>query len=92
MLPTPTRALIQALLWGKIRDGLADLEGHVLEKRAEGDEWRDIEMMAVAGCAFSGLGRGDQDVRMAAEMLCKVCLASGLLLDIGRRWMLTDNV
>ncbi|EGR47743.1 uncharacterized protein TRIREDRAFT_63364 [Trichoderma reesei QM6a] len=72
MLPTPTRALIQALLWGKIRDGLADLEGHVLEKRAEGDEWRDIEMMAVAGCAFSGLGRGDQDVRMAAEMLCKI--------------------
>ncbi|KAL7807844.1 SET domain-containing protein [Trichoderma gracile] len=72
MLPTPTRALIQALLWGKIWDGLADLEGHVLEKRAEGDEWRDIEMMAVAGCAYSGLGRGDQDVRRAAEMLCKI--------------------
>ncbi|PTB69907.1 SET domain-containing protein [Trichoderma citrinoviride] len=71
-LPTPTRALIQALLWKEIANGLADLEGHVLEKRADGDEWRDIEMMAMAGCAFSGQGMGDQDIRRAAEMICKI--------------------
>lgn len=74
MLPTPTRALIQALLWREIADGLADLEGHVLEKKAEGDEWKDVEMMAMAACAFSGKGTGEQDVRRAAEMLCKVGL------------------
>lgn len=71
-LPTPTKALIQALLSREIGDGLKDLEGHVLEKKAEGDEWRDIEMMAMAACAFSGKGTAEDDVRRAAEMLCKV--------------------
>ncbi|EHK26461.1 uncharacterized protein TRIVIDRAFT_35412 [Trichoderma virens Gv29-8] len=71
-LPTPTRALMQALLCGEIGDGLKDLEGHVLEKKAEGDEWRDIEMMAMAACAFSGKGTAEELVRRAAEMLCKI--------------------
>jgi SET and MYND domain-containing protein len=65
--------LIQALLCKEIGDGLKDLEGHVLEKKAaEGDEWKDIEMMAMAACAFSGKGTAEEDVRRAAEMLCKV--------------------
>ncbi|RFU75609.1 set and mynd [Trichoderma arundinaceum] len=72
-LPTPTKALIQALLCREIGDGLKDLEGHVLEKKAaEGDEWKDIEMMAMAACAFSGKGMAEEDVRRAAEMLCKI--------------------
>lgn len=71
-MPTPTRALIQALLCGEIGDGLEDLEGHVLEKKAEGDEWRDVEMMAMAACAFSGRGTAEELVRRAVEMLCKV--------------------
>ncbi|KAL7797764.1 SET domain-containing protein [Trichoderma afarasin] len=71
-LPTPTRALIQALLCGEIGDGLGDLEGHVLEKKAEGDEWRDVEMMAMAACAFSGKGTAEELVRRAVEMLCKI--------------------
>ncbi|UKZ73223.1 hypothetical protein TrVFT333_000865 [Trichoderma virens FT-333] len=71
-LPTPTRALMQALLCGEIGDGLKDLEGHVLEKKAEGDEWRDIEIMAMAACAFSGKGTAEELVRRAAEMLCKI--------------------
>ncbi|KAL7788649.1 SET domain-containing protein [Trichoderma ceciliae] len=72
-LPTPTKALIQALLFKEIGDGLKDLEGHVLEKKeAEGDEWKDIEMMATAACAFSGKGTAEEDIRKAAEMLCKI--------------------
>ncbi|PNP59517.1 hypothetical protein THARTR1_01007 [Trichoderma harzianum] len=71
-LPTPTRALIQALLCGEMGDGLKDLEGHVLEKKAEGDEWRDVEMMAMAACAFSGKGTAEELVRRAVEMLCKI--------------------
>ncbi|KAM0254768.1 hypothetical protein ACHAQJ_006425 [Trichoderma viride] len=72
-LPTPTKALIQALLWKDIGDGLKDLEGHVLEKKAaEGDEWKDIEMMAMAACAFSCKGTAEEDIRRAAEMLCKI--------------------
>lgn len=73
MLPTPTKALMQALLCREIGDGLKDLEGLVLERKAAGgDEWKDIEMMAMAACAFSGLGTAEGDVRRAAEMLCKV--------------------
>lgn len=72
-LPTPTRALIQAVLRKEIADGLEDLEGHVLEKKAaEDDEWKDIEIMAMAACAFSGKGTAEEDIRKAAEMLCKV--------------------
>lgn len=72
-LPTPTRALIQAVLRKEIADGLEALEGHVLEKKAaEGDEWKDIEIMALAACAFSGKGTAEDDVRKAAEMLCKI--------------------
>ncbi|KAL7922705.1 SET domain-containing protein [Trichoderma austrokoningii] len=72
-LPTPTRALIQAVLRKEIGDGLEDLEGHVLEKKAaEGDEWKDIEIMAMAACAFSGKGTAEEDIRKAAEMLCKI--------------------
>ncbi|KAM0471778.1 hypothetical protein ACHAPX_009171 [Trichoderma viride] len=72
-LPTPTRALIQAVLRKEIGDGLEALEGHVLEKKAaEGDEWKDIEIMAMAACAFSGKGTAEEDVRKAAEMLCKI--------------------
>ncbi|UKZ92265.1 uncharacterized protein TrAFT101_007227 [Trichoderma asperellum] len=72
-LPTPTRALIQAVLRKEIADGLEDLEGHVLEKKAaEDDEWKDIEIMAMAACAFSGKGTAEEDIRKAAEMLCKI--------------------
>ncbi|KAL6878610.1 SET domain-containing protein [Trichoderma novae-zelandiae] len=72
MLPTPTRALVQALLWREVGDRLAGLEGHVLEKKGDGDGWRDVEMMAMAACAFSGRGTAEEEVRRAAEMLCKI--------------------
>ncbi|KAH6604761.1 hypothetical protein Trco_006468 [Trichoderma cornu-damae] len=72
-LPTPTRALIQALLCDEIADGLKGLEGHVPEKKAApGDEWKDAEMMAMAACAFSGKGTTEEGVRRAVEMLCKI--------------------
>ncbi|PNP38235.1 hypothetical protein TGAMA5MH_09806 [Trichoderma gamsii] len=72
-LPTPTRALIQAILGKEIGDGLEGLEGHVLEKKAaKGEEWKDIEIMAMAACAFSGKGTAEEDIRKAAEMLCKI--------------------
>lgn len=90
-LPTPTRALIQALLCGEIGDGLEDLEGHVLEKKAEGDEWRDVEMMAMAACAFSGKGTGEELVRRAVEMLCKVGYQLGGWISFGTRSRMLIN-
>lgn len=73
-LPTPVRALLQALLKKDIADGLAGLEGHVdARRRTGGRGWADVEMMAVAACAFALGGKETGgDVRRAIEMLCKV--------------------
>lgn len=57
----------------------------MLEKKAEGDEWRDVEMMAMAACAFSGKGTGEELVRRAVEMLCKVGYQLGGWISFGIR-------
>ncbi|GAB0134590.1 hypothetical protein EsDP_00002955 [Epichloe bromicola] len=69
-LPTPVRALLQALLSEDIRDGLAGLEAN-LEARRGRKGWADLEMMAMAACAFAGKQR-EEDIKEAVELLCKI--------------------
>ncbi|KAG8421595.1 hypothetical protein J3458_003461 [Metarhizium acridum] len=69
-LPTPVRALLQTLLIKEIEDGVAALDGHT-EERRKTKSWPDLEMMALAACAFAGR-QGESNVRKAVELLCKI--------------------
>ncbi|PNY24825.1 Histone-lysine N-methyltransferase SMYD3 [Tolypocladium capitatum] len=72
-LPTPVRALLQALLVSEVGGVLHGLEGHARRRRADGGAvWRDLEMMGMAGCAFAGRPAGEDEVRSAVELLCKI--------------------
>lgn len=90
-LPTPVRVLVQALLSEDIRRGLAGLEGN-MEARRGRRGWADLEMMAMAACAFAGRQGDEEDVKEAVELLCKVIpvlqTSSGRLLS--RLWELSD--
>lgn len=70
-LPTPVRVLVQALLSEDIRHGLAGLEGS-MEARRGRRGWADLEMMAMAACAFAGRQGDEEDVKEAVELLCKI--------------------
>lgn len=71
-MPTPIRALIQILLNQGLDGGvLKDLEGHVSQRRGQ-PGWADWEMMAMAACAFAGLGTEEEVVSKAVSLLCKV--------------------
>ncbi|KID87988.1 MYND finger family protein [Metarhizium guizhouense ARSEF 977] len=69
-LPTPVRALLQTLLNKEIEDGIAALDGHT-EERRKTKSWPDLEMMAMAACAFAGR-QGESNIRRAVELLCKI--------------------
>ncbi|KAJ6445742.1 SET domain-containing protein [Purpureocillium lavendulum] len=73
-LPTPVRALVQALLREDLADALDTLEGHAQHRRELGGaaEWRDMEIMAMAGCAFAGKPVNEKEVRRAVDLLCKI--------------------
>lgn len=71
-LPTPVRAVVQALAKSEVGAALQGLEGHVEAWRG-GDRWKDMEMMAMAASAFAGAGTGEGEVKKAVEILCKVC-------------------
>ena len=74
-IPTPVRALVQILLSEGSQNDLSaavgGLEGHAAQRRGDAG-WADLEMMAMGACAFSGKGTGEDVVRRAAEILCKV--------------------
>lgn len=72
-MPTPVRAVVLAFLVKEIGDGLEGLEGNVSAWR-RGEEWRDMEMMAMGACSFAGRVTADEDVERALEMLCKVSI------------------
>ncbi|EFZ00118.1 SET domain protein [Metarhizium robertsii ARSEF 23] len=69
-LPTPVRALLQTLLNKETEDGIAALDGHT-EERRKTKSWPDLEMMAMAACAFAGR-QGESNIRRAVELLCKI--------------------
>lgn len=71
-LPTPVRAVVQALLKTEIGDALRPLEGNV-EAWRRSARWADMEMMAMGAVAFAGLGATQENVQKAIELLCKVC-------------------
>ena len=66
------RALMQTLLSDEVKAKVADLEGHTAERRGR-PGWKDLEMMAMAGAAFSGKGTSEMVVREVVDLLCKVC-------------------
>ncbi|CAM1507137.1 Fc.00g067780.m01.CDS01 [Cosmosporella sp. VM-42] len=71
-LPTPIRAVVQALLIGDIEDGLSELESNLHAWEEGSEHWSDIQMMAMAASNFAGFGTSDREVRRALELLCKV--------------------
>ncbi|KAM4059558.1 MYND finger domain-containing protein [Hirsutella rhossiliensis] len=81
LLPTPVRALVQALLVDETARALAPLEGHVPRRRNQGrghlgldggGGWQDLQMMAMAGCAFAGMEGTEDEVTRAVDLLCKI--------------------
>lgn len=74
-IPTPVRALVKVLLSrGQEQDlekGMEKLEGHVAQRRRDAG-WADMEMMAMAGCAFAGREADEEGTRQAVDVLCKV--------------------
>ncbi|KAI6785989.1 Histone-lysine N-methyltransferase SMYD3 [Emericellopsis cladophorae] len=61
-LPTQVRLLMQCLLKGESLDTL----------RGSGDKDPDIEMMAMAGVAYSGLETSEQNVKRASDIVTKI--------------------
>ena len=70
-LPSPARALMRALLVGRLGSAMEHLEGHV-EQRRSGPRWKDMELMALAACEYAATGSAEDDVQRALELLCKV--------------------
>ncbi|KAJ4272186.1 hypothetical protein NW762_000897 [Fusarium torreyae] len=70
-LPTPVRAVVQALVKPEIGAALEDLEGNVASWR-KSEKWADMEMMAMGASAFAGLGTGLEEVQKAMTLLCKI--------------------
>lgn len=62
---------MQTLLSDEVKAKVADLEGHTAERRGR-PGWKDLEMMAMAGAAFSGKGTSETVVREVVDLLCKV--------------------
>ncbi|KAJ4203505.1 hypothetical protein NW767_005001 [Fusarium falciforme] len=70
-LPTPVRAVVQALVKAEVGAALEDLEGNDLCWRGS-DKWADMEMMAMGASAFAGLGTTQEAVKKALSLLCKI--------------------
>ncbi|KAG8675276.1 hypothetical protein FPOAC2_01325 [Fusarium poae] len=70
-LPTPIRAVIQALVKPEIGNSIGDLEGNVASWR-KSEKWVDMEMMAMGASAFAGLGTGQEEVQRALNLLCRI--------------------
>ncbi|KAF4446619.1 SET and MYND protein [Fusarium austroafricanum] len=70
-LPTPVRAVVQALVKPQIGAALEDLEGNVESWRGS-DKWADMEMMAMGAAAFTRLGIGQEELQRTLALLCKI--------------------
>lgn len=72
-IPTPVRAVIQALVKPGIGAALENLEGNV-ESWRKSDKWADMEMMAMGATAFTGQGTGQEELQKTLALLCKASL------------------
>ncbi|KAF4989369.1 hypothetical protein FDECE_14736 [Fusarium decemcellulare] len=70
-LPTPVRAVVQALVKAEIGAALDDLESNIGNWR-HSEKWPDMEMMAMGASAFAGLGTTQESVQKALTLLCKI--------------------
>ncbi|EXK90053.1 SET and MYND protein [Fusarium oxysporum f. sp. raphani 54005] len=70
-IPTPVRAVIQALVKPGIGAALENLEGNV-ESWRKSDKWADMEMMAMGATAFTGQGTGQEELQKTLALLCKI--------------------
>lgn len=86
-IPTPVRAVIQALVKPGIGAALENLEGNV-ESWRKSDKWADMEMMAMGATAFTGQGTGQEELQKTLALLCKAspqkCTATGQYTDISQ--------
>ncbi|KAF4340239.1 SET and MYND [Fusarium beomiforme] len=70
-IPTPVRAVVQALIKPSIGAALENLEGNV-ESWRKSDKWADMEMMAMGATAFTGQGTGKEELQKTLALLCKI--------------------
>ena len=70
-LPSPARAVMQALLVKRIGDGFQDLEGNLQQWRAKPD-WNDFAMLAFSAVNFAEIPATELNTRRAVDFLCKV--------------------
>ncbi|KAI1075802.1 hypothetical protein F5B20DRAFT_373904 [Whalleya microplaca] len=84
VLPTPVRALVQALLRPDVLAALAELEGHVERARAAVDRkaWADMELQAMAALHYMGRELSPRNVAGAVEILCKLQVNAFNRLDV----------
>jgi SET and MYND domain-containing protein len=85
-LPTPVRAVAQVMLLLKkggeeavveaFGEGADGLEGNVEGFRGEREVWADFQLQATAAVAYAGLGEGEEVIKKAMEVLCKVSFLS----------------
>ncbi|KAJ9130240.1 Set and mynd domain protein [Pleurostoma richardsiae] len=74
-LPTPVRALLQALLRRGEEDVRATfelLEGNAERFREREQIWRDMELQAVAAVTYAGIRETKEEVENARLILCKI--------------------
>ncbi|KAH6898904.1 hypothetical protein B0T10DRAFT_123156 [Thelonectria olida] len=71
-LPTPVRAVIQALVKKKIGKALETLEGSIADFEYKSEDWKNQQMMGCAAVKFAGLTVDLEAVNKAVEYLCKI--------------------
>ncbi|KAI0409420.1 SET domain-containing protein [Xylaria palmicola] len=81
-LPTPVRALVQALSRPEMGAAVTDLQGHVDEfRQASGKPWADIELQAMAALHYLRRETNASTLAEAIEILCKLQVNSFNRLD-----------
>ncbi|KAI0506120.1 hypothetical protein F5B22DRAFT_479275 [Xylaria bambusicola] len=81
-LPTPVRALVQALLRPEISAAFEEMEGHVDRfRRDSGKLWSDMELQAMAALHYLGRETNAKSLAEAMEILCKSHVNSFNRLD-----------
>ncbi|KAK5624489.1 hypothetical protein RRF57_000204 [Xylaria bambusicola] len=81
-LPTPVRALVQALLRLEISTAMEEMQGHVDRFRREsGKLWSDMELQAMAALHYLGRETNTKSLAEAIEILCKSYVNSFNRLD-----------
>jgi hypothetical protein len=95
-LPTPVRAVAQALLLLQSGDPVIKealeagdgLEGNVEGFRAYEEVWKDFELQATAAVVYAGLLEREEILSKARKVLCKV---SFYLYDTPSPWQADEN-